>query len=250
LSFMGGLFNVVGAVLNALLSGSERRQGSWVSTMFMDDAPTTMSMMETPVATAQAPQQSSQQRAHDDIAALQKIDPDFSELQFLAQASATYASAISAEGAMNADLATSFATPAFVDWLRKRVSDWRSGGVRYVAQDIKPLGSTVIKLTLDGTLQAITVRFTGSGVRCTQDAATGTAIDGSLQSTSFIEFATFVRPSGTTTPKSAGAGGATHCPSCGAPTSAGASACPFCGTQLSATGGVWLLDKLSASAYT
>lgn len=247
---MGGLFNFVGAVIDGLFSVSqERRQGSIISTMFTSDAPTSMSMMEMPAAPEQAAP-NAQQRAHDDIASLEKIDPNFSELQFLSQAAATYASALAAEDVMNADLTASIATPDFVDSVRKRVADSNGSGTRLVAHDIKPLGSTVIKVALDGSKQAIVVRFTGSGVRCTQDVATGVAVDGSLQSGSFIEFATFVRPAGSTTPKSAGAGGATHCPSCGAPTDAGAIACPFCGTQLIGTGGAWLLDKLSASAYT
>ena len=42
------------------------------------------------------------------------------------------------------------------------------------------------------------------------------AAEGSVQNETFTEFATFVRPAGAVTPKSAQLGGATHCPSCGA----------------------------------
>jgi hypothetical protein len=111
-------------------------------------------------------------------------------------------------------------------------------------------GSAIIKVTVDGTRQAAIVRFSTSGVRFTQDTDSGVAVDGSAASETFSDFVTFVRPPGTTTPKSAGAGGATHCPSCGAPTTAGDAKCPFCGTQLTGTGGTWLLDHVSASAYT
>jgi predicted lipid-binding transport protein (Tim44 family) len=191
-----------------------------------------------------------QQRAHDDIAGLQKIDPDFSELQFLGQATDQYQAYLTADGAMNADALLPVATPNFVAWYRQHVASWRNAGMRRVVHNMQIVGSTIIKVSTDGTRQAIIVRFSSSGVRYTQDQDTGTATEGSAQPDSFSEFVTFVRPPGTTTPKTAAGGGATHCPSCGAPTTAGAAKCPFCGTQLTGTGSAWLLDKISASAYT
>lgn len=253
---MGGLFNFVGALLNFFFSDDRYRVRTtiWDSeSMLTDDTVAARATLMTAAVIppgSLTPQPPLPERTHNEIATLQQIDPDFNELQFLAQAGTAYNAYMTAEGAMNPDALTGIASPNFVATFKKRVDDWNGSGLRRVDRDVKISGSTIIRVAIDGVSQAIIVRFTGTGVRCSQDVATGTAVDGSLQSGSFIEFATFVRPAGTTTPKSAGAGGATHCPSCGAPAPAGAAACPFCGTQLTATGGTWLLDKTSASAYT
>ena len=248
---MGALFRFVNLILNGLFAG-EMRSGQRM-TIWTSDSVSTDAMMMTPQTVldpATMPQPSGAQRAHDEIATLQQIDPDFNEIQFLETATAQYNAYVAADGAMDADAMTSVATPQFVDAYRKQVADWSAAGMRRVVRDVKMMGSAVIKVSVDGTRQAIVVRFSTSGVRFTQDADSGVATDGSAASDTFTEFATFVRPPNTTTPKSAAVGGATHCPSCGAPTTAGEAKCPFCGTQLTGTGATWLIDHISASAYT
>lgn len=247
--FFGGTLRFVGAVLNALfrLRSSEDPN----LRMFTSDDVSTTAMMMTPSDQAVAsPPVSIQQRVHDEIAALQQIDPDFNDLQFLSQVTAQYQTYLAADAAMSADSLTSIGTPGFVDGYRQCVAAWKAAGLRRVVHDMKMLGSAIIRVSLDGTSQAIVVRFSTTGVRFRQDVDSGTATDGSSQSDSFTEFGTFVRPAGTSTSKPAATGGATHCPSCGAPTTAGDPVCPFCGTQLTGTGSAWLLDKISASAYT
>jgi len=242
--FFGAGLRFIGAVLDLLT----QRQGTTIWTS-EDLSTESMAMMPDMPVSAPAPV-SIQQRVHDEVAAIQQIDPDFNELQFLAQATATYQSYAAAEAAMDPDAMTAFATPEFVAGFHDCVGKWKAAGLRRVVHDVKTTGSAVIRVTLDGLRQAIVVRFISTGVRFTQDVDTGIATDGSAQSESFTEFATFVRPAGTTTPKAAAAGGTIHCPSCGAPAAAGAAVCAFCGTSLTGTGSTWLLDKLSLSAYT
>jgi inner membrane protein import complex subunit Tim44-like protein len=249
--FMGGVFQFVGAVLNVLFRA--QTTGNVRMSIWADDAPPTMDLVGLPISSMStygtAPV-SVQQRTHDEISALQQIDPDFSDIQFLTQATVQYQAYLAADGQMSADPLSHIATPEFVDAYSKRLVDLKNAGMQRVVRDVKILNSSIIKISLDGLRQAIVARFSSTGVRYTQDADTKMATDGSAQSDSFTEFATFVRPAGTTTPKSAAAGGAVHCPACGAPTTAGAATCPFCGTQLTGTGSSWLLDKISASAYT
>ncbi|HYK52954.1 MAG TPA: zinc-ribbon domain-containing transport protein [Candidatus Eremiobacteraceae bacterium] len=249
--FMGGVFRFVGAVLNMLFSAETRNNTRM--TIWTSDSVSTDAMMMTPqpvIDTATMPQPSGAQRAHDEVATLQQIDPDFNEIEFLSMATTQYNAYVAADGAMDADAIAAIATPSFVDSYRKQVADWRAAGLRRVVHDMTVSASAIIKVSVDGTRQAVIVRFSTSGVRFTQDVDSGVATDGSASSETFSDFVTFVRPPGTTTPKSAGTGGATHCPSCGAPTTAGAATCPYCGTQLTGTGGTWLLDHISASAYT
>jgi Tim44-like domain/zinc-ribbon domain len=247
---IGGIFRFVGDALNMLFkldAQSNPRMTVWTSDSLSGDA-----MMATPlpIDTATMPQPSGAQRAHDEIATLEQIDPDFNEIEFLSTATAQYDAYVAADGAMDADAMATIATPSFVDRYRKEVADWRAAGLRRVVRDMTVLASAIIKVSVDGTRQAVIVRFSTSGVRFTQDTDSGVATDGSASADTFSDFVTFVRPPGTTTPKSAGTGGTTHCPSCGAPTTAGAAQCPYCGTQLTGTGGTWLLDHISASAYT
>jgi|SRR5579863_3677549 len=248
---MGGVFRIVGTVLNALFAGETRRSSSfnmWTSDDLSELAMASQApLSDAPMITPQPPMQ---QRVHDDIATLQQIDPDFNELQFTDQATRGYQAYLAADAAMDPDALAAVATPGFIDQYRQRVAQWRSAGVRRVGHDVKILGATVMKVSVDGTQQSIIARFSSTGVCFTQDADTGVATDGSSQSETFTEFGTFVRPAGTTTPKSAADGGATHCPSCGAPSTAGAATCLFCGTQLTGTGATWLLDHISVSAYT
>jgi len=248
--FMGDIFRFVGAVLNMLFkldAQSNPRMTIWTSDSLSGDA-----MMTTPlpIDVSAMPQPTGTQRTHDEIATLQQIDPDFNEMEFLAMGNAQYNAYVAADGAMDPDALAAVATPSFVDVYRKEVADWRAAGMRRVVRGMTTTGSAIIKVSVDGTRQAVIVRFSASGVRFTQDADSGVATEGSAASQTFSDFVTFVRPPGTTTPKSAGTGGATHCPSCGAPTTSGAAKCPFCGTQLTGTGGTWLLDHVSASAYT
>lgn len=252
--FFGAALRIVGGVLNVFFRvnlSNDPNMRVWTDDAVVTEMPLTPLGATTVIAAAStAPPQTMQQRAHDEIATLQQVDPDFSEMQFLAQATAQYQSYLAADGAMSADALRPIATQNFVDGYKTCVASWANAGLRRVVKDMKMIGSAIIKVSLDGTQQAIVVRFSSSGVRYTQDSDSGVATDGSAQPDTFTEFATFVRPAGVTTPKAVSAGGATHCPSCGAPTTAGAATCPFCGTQLTGTGGTWLLDKISASAYT
>lgn len=248
--FMGALFRFANFVLGAMFNAEARNRQT---TIWTSDSVSTEAMMMTPstvLDSATMPQPSGTQRAHDEIVTLQQIDPDFNEIEFLSMATAQYDAYVAADGAMDTDALATIATGSFVDAYRKQVADWRAAGLRRVVHDMTVLGSAIIKVTVDGTRQAVVVRFSTSGVRFTQDADSGVAVEGDASSQTFSDFVTFVRPPGTTTPKSAGTGGATHCPSCGAPTTAGDAKCPYCGMQLTGTGGTWLLDHVSASAYT
>jgi predicted lipid-binding transport protein (Tim44 family) len=188
--------------------------------------------------------------AHDQIAQLQRIDPDFNEVAFLSQATNAFQAALQAEGAMNPDAVSSIGTSAFVDCLKQKVADWRNSGLTRTIGGLKLDPPTLMKISVDGTQQQMAVRFTGTAVRNTTDSMTNTLSDGSAQPQWFTEFATFVRPAGSTTPKAAAAGAPVNCPKCGAPAPPGALVCPYCSSPLSGTGGTWLLDHLSASAYT
>jgi predicted lipid-binding transport protein (Tim44 family) len=252
---MGGLLarllEIIGLIVVSIFRFATERssdgQRTWV---FQDPAQVDPGFVPTAQVWTTAPPQSIQQRVHDEVTALQQIDPDFNELQFLSQAAGIYQTYLSCDADMNADGMTSIATPQCVAAYRTCVAKWKNAGVRRVVHDMKIVGSATIKVMLDGTRQAIVVRFISSGVRFTQDSDSGVATDGSARSDSFTEFATFVRPAGTSTTKSAAAGGTTHCPSCGAPVTAGAATCAFCGTNIPGTGGTWLMDKISESAYT
>lgn len=256
--FMGGLFTFVGDVLNALFrAGSSRTtvslfsdDGSFSSATGVTVGTDVPVSMLPPEATVTPQTSSMAERAHAEIASLQTLDPDFSELGFLAVAGDQYTAYLAADGAMNADALATVATPAFVDAFRQRVAGWNAAGIQRIVSDVKILGSTVLNVSIDGTQQAIKVRVTASGVRYSRDTSTGAAVEGSMQPESFTEFATFVRPPNATTPKTVAAGGATHCPSCGAPVQSGAPTCPYCGTPLAATVASWLLDHTSVSAYT
>jgi predicted lipid-binding transport protein (Tim44 family) len=190
------------------------------------------------------------QQAQDQIAALQKIDPDFSDVGFLAAAAKTYQGALGAEGASNADALGSAATQHFRDALAQRIADWQSAGMTHHVSDVKLDSPVLFKVSVDGTQQVLMVRFTGTAVRYTADATSNIVTEGSAQSGYFTEFASFVRPAGTTTPKSVAAGAPSHCPGCGAPMQPGAAVCPYCNTPLTGTGSNWQIDKVSASAYT
>jgi hypothetical protein len=190
------------------------------------------------------------QKARQQVEDLQKIDSNFNEFGFLTVAASAYLQALAAEDAMNPSAASDVVTPAYAARLAQHVDDWKNQGLRRVIRGMKLDGTTLFKVSLDGVSQALVVRISGSGVRYTQDVATGMAAEGSVQNETFTEFATFIRPAGAVTPKSAQAGGATHCPSCGAPAPMSATRCAFCGTPLTASSAPWLLDHISQSAYT
>jgi predicted lipid-binding transport protein (Tim44 family) len=250
-ALLGRLFEIIGLIVVSIFRFANERssdgQRTWV---FQDPSQSDPEFVPTAQVWTTAPPPSIQQRVHDEVGALKQIDPDFNELQFLAQASASYQAYLAADAAMDADALTSVATPDFVTEYGTCVAKWRAAGMRRVVHDMKIAGSAIIKVMLDGTRQAIVVRLISSGVRFTQDIDSRVATDGSAQSDSFTQFGTFVRPAGTSTTKSAAAGGTTHCPSCGAPLTAGSATCAFCGTNITGTGGTWLMDKVSESAYT
>jgi predicted lipid-binding transport protein (Tim44 family) len=215
-----------------------------------DDALVTLGSASSAAPAQDSAHGSMAMRARDQLAALQRTDPNFSEVAFLAAAAAQYGAVLAAESALDARALAGIATDAFIACFQQKLDDWAAAGLRGVTRDIQLLGSTILNVSIDGSDQAILVRFVGTGVRATQDTATGAAVEGSLVSSSFTEFATFVRPAGTTTPPAAAQGGSLDCPSCGAPTVAGAARCPYCGSQLTGSGALWLISKLSASAYT
>lgn len=235
------------AIYRFLTERSSDGERMWV---FQDPAKIDPDFSPTAQTWTVAPPSSIQDRVHDEVAGLQQIDPDFNELQFLAQAAASYQTYLACDADMNADGMTAIATPQSVAAYRAHVANWQNAGLRRVVHDTKMVSSAIIRVVIDGSRQAIVVRLVSSGVRFTQNIETGGVAEGIPQADLFTVFVTFVRPPGTTTPKSPGAGGAIHCPSCGAPTTSGAVKCPFCGTQLTGTGGTWLLDHVSASAYT
>jgi predicted lipid-binding transport protein (Tim44 family) len=190
------------------------------------------------------------QKAHQQIEALQKIDPEFNEVAFLDYAAKSYLQALSAEGAMDPTIARDVISPAYATRLAGRIDDWKNEGFRRVISGQKLDGTTLFKVSLDGVSESLVVRMAGAGVRYTLDTASGVAAEGSVKNVTFSEFATFVRPTGTVTPKTAQLGGPTHCPSCGAPAPMMATKCEFCNTPLTPAGAPWLLDHVSQSAYT
>jgi predicted lipid-binding transport protein (Tim44 family) len=244
--FWSELFGSVGTLLNSL--AQDRRQREFIFTD-QSDLPSAVLGDSVPVQTAPpAPPMWVQAKAQ--IESLQKADPNFLESAFLTQSARTYAAALAAEGSMSTQALSGLVTPAFLDKLDQRIQGWRDGGFTHVVSDVQLDGPTTFKVAIGGDTQSITVRFTGSLKRFTKEDMTNLVTDGSAQTESFTEFATFVRPAGSTTPKVAGDSGPLHCPSCGAPADNGALKCAFCGAPLSGTGGAWLLDHTSASAYT
>jgi hypothetical protein len=239
--FMGVLYFV-----GALISAWFRFGGGPQTTLFrgddvmLDTAPLGPDITSVPMW----------QKARQQIEDLQKIDPNFSEVAFLSAAASAYTQALAAEGSMDPNAARDVVTPAYAARLAQRIDDWKNSGLRRVVKDTKLDGTTLFKVSLDGLTQSLVARISGSGVRYTQDAATGIAAEGSLHNESFTEFATLVRSAGAVTPKTAQLGGPTHCPSCGAPAPASATVCPFCNTPLTPGGAPWLLDHVSQSAYT
>jgi predicted lipid-binding transport protein (Tim44 family) len=226
-------------------------RGDNLTAMFTDDTVSGFNTALTPLApdmpsgTLSPPDQ-----AHAQIGSLQQIDPDFIEVAFLSSAATAYAKAIQAEGAMSADDAKDVVTQAYHDRLAARIAEWQAEGYKRVVTDLNVDGTKLFRVSIDGTSQVLTVRITGTGVRCTKDISSGVVFEGSVTRQTFNEYATFVRPAGTVTPKTTALGGAAHCPSCGAPAPATATVCQFCGTPLTPGGAPWLLDKVSQSAYS
>jgi len=244
--FWHELFGSVGSLLNSLTQTRQQREYVFVDSNGMpplglgDDAPDP--------STPAAPPMWVQAKAQ--LETLQQADSNFLETTFLTQATKAYSAVLAAEGAMSADAIASVVTPDFLDRFKKRIADWRDAGLTRFVSDVNLDPPTTFKANIGGDVQSITVRFTGSAKRFTKDDMTNLVSEGSAQVDSFTEFATFTRPAGSTTPKSADGGGAIHCPSCGAPVDAGALCCTFCGAMISGSGGTWLLDHTSVSAYT
>ena len=197
-----------------------------------------------------APAKPMWQQAKDQIAALQRIDPNFSDITFLESATKLYQAALSAGNEMNPDELGDASTQAFRDELTQRIATWRASGLVRKVTGVSVDPPTLLKIEVDGTEQRITVRFTGTSARYTVDAQSGAVTDGSKQPTLFTEFAVFSRPAGTTTATSVAAGAPVHCPGCGAPVEPGRSSCPYCNTPLGGTAAAWQIDHLSASPYT
>jgi len=197
-----------------------------------------------------APARPMWEQAKDHIAALQRIDPNFSDIAFLESATKMYQAALAAEGHMNSNELGDSATPAFRDQLTQRVAQWRATGHVRNVTDLSVDPPLLFRIAVDGTEQGITVRFTGTVTRFTADTQNGTVSEGNKQPGYFTEFAVFTRPAGTTTPKAVAAGAPAHCPGCGAPVEPGRTACPYCNTPLGGTAAAWRIDHLSASPYT
>ena len=225
----------------------------WTSDEMSPEAMAAMSVAEgnmPGVGGPTLPQPPMWQQAKDQIAALQKVDPNFSDISFLESATKLYQAALTAENDMNPGELGPAATQAFHDQLAQRIADWRaSGHIRKVTNlDLDP--PSVLKVAVDGTQQRITVRFTGTAARFTVDASNGVVVDGNKQPDLFTEFAMFTRPAGTTTAPSVAQGAPAHCPGCGAPVEPGSTVCPYCSTPLTGTASAWQIDHLSASPYT
>lgn len=257
---MGGVMNVLGFFINVAWRSGSTRQSIFFSdndgndVMFSSLSPSTTLLdpqmdLSTTTATSVA-SQPMWAKAQQQVDALKQIDSDFNQIAFLDYAAKAWTQAQTAEGSMDASSASAVVTPAYLANLKTRIDDWKNQGFRRVVSGLKLDGTTLYKVSLDGVSQSLVVRIAGSGVRYTQDTATGSAADGDMQSETFTEFATFVRPAGAVTPKTAALGGQTHCPSCGAPAPASATVCPFCNTPLTPSGAPWLLDHVSQSAYT
>lgn len=246
--FWTSLLDSVASLFGTLAQG---RKPTLEMSMFGDDLaglPSSVTSADNDLASPPAPPMWVQAKAQ--LETLQKADPEFLETNFLAQASKTYAAALAAEGAMDDAPLAGLVSPAYEQHFHARVVAWKNGGFTRVVSDVRLDDPTTFKVSIGGDVQAITVRFTGSATRFTREDMTNVISDGSAQSQSFTEFATFVRPAGSTTPKAAALAGALHCPSCGAPVADGALRCSFCGAAISGSGGTWLLDRTSASAYT
>lgn len=181
---------------------------------------------------------------------LQKADPNFLESDFLAQASKTYGVVLAAEGAMDAGQIAPLVSASFLQCFQERIDQWHSGGFTRTVAQVELDPPVTLRVAIGGEQEAITLRFTGAAARFTKEDMTNLVTEGRAQPDSFTEFATFVRPAGSTTPQSTATGAPSHCPSCGAPVESGALKCTFCGAPLTGSGGTWLLDHLSASAYT
>jgi hypothetical protein len=187
--------------------------------------------------------------ARDDVRGLKAIDPNFSDIAFLAQAAQTYQAVLTAEAATDMEKVSAVTTKRFRDCVAAAASERRAHGLMEHVSDVEFHPSTIVNVSVAGAHHRIVARLSGTWVRYTADASTCILTDGSTQRQPFTEFVTFVRPAGTTTPKPIGVGAPTHCPGCGAPTRPGTVICPFCGTPLTGTGGTWQLDSVSATPY-
>jgi predicted lipid-binding transport protein (Tim44 family) len=240
-----GLLNFIAWLINGNSSATVR---AWTSDSI--DIPPDAFGDATATATPEAPSTPMWQQAKAQIASLSTIDPDFSEVAFLEQATSIYLAALLAENDMNPSGLGDRATAHFVDQLTQCVTQWQSAGLVRHVSDVKLDSPMTFKVSVDGLQQLITVRFSGQALRYTADDSNCVVTDGSKQPALFTEFAVFVRPAGTTTPKAVGAGAPAHCPSCGAPVDPGVAVCPYCNTPLTGTGSNWQIDRLSASPYT
>ncbi len=246
--FWSELFGSVGNLINGLTRNGDRE---FVFVDRSDSSTTLDDLINEPAAQTAAPSAPPMWvQARAQLETLQKADPNFLESGFLTQAAKTYATVLAAEGGMSTDSISAIVTPAFVASLTERINNWRNGGYTRVVSDVALDAPTTFKVAIGGETQSITVRFTGTMKRYTKEDMTNLVSEGSAQSQSFTEFATFTRPAGSTTPKDSANGAPLTCPSCGAPVDSGALKCAFCGAALSGTGGTWLLDHTSVSAYT
>jgi predicted lipid-binding transport protein (Tim44 family) len=218
--------------------------------VFSDQGDTTILSAAQIQAQNAAPAPSMMTQAKAQLDNLHQVDPNFSEPDFLIAASKIYSALLAAEGAMDADQAASLVTPSFLTFFRQRIQKWRDGGFTRTVSDLCLDPPMTMKLSVDADQEAITVRFTGTARRFTKEDMTNLVTEGSAQTDSFTEFVTFVRPAGSTTPAQIANGAPAHCPSCGAPADSGALKCAYCGAPLTGTGGMWLLDHTSNSAYT
>lgn len=243
------LFNFVAWLLNGVFGSDEARARQF----FADNDISMDAMAATPPSPEPTMSDSAAkpmwQQAKDQVASLQKVDPDFSDIAFLEQATQTYQKALAAENDMNASELGAAATQSFVDSLSQCITQWQSSGLMRKLTDLKLDPPTLFKVSVDGMQQRILVRFTGQAARYKVDATSGVLVDGSKQPAYFTEFGVFVRPAGTTTPKSTAAGAPAHCPGCGAPVQPGLATCPYCNTPLTGTSATWQIDTLSASPY-
>jgi predicted lipid-binding transport protein (Tim44 family) len=219
--------------------------------VFSDQSDTTMlTAAQIQAQTAPPAAASMLTQAKAQLASLQQVDTNFSERDFLTAAAKIYNALLAAEGAMDPEQIASLVTPNFLSCFRQRIQKWRDAGFTRTVSDVCLDPPMTMKLSVDADQEAITVRFTGTARRFTKEDMTNLVTEGSAQTDSFTEFVAFVRPAGSTTPARTANGAPVHCPSCGAPADSGALKCAYCGAPLTGTGGTWLLDHTSDSAYT
>src|ERR1700680_1799577 len=143
-------FDFVASVLDGVLgNGANRTTRLWTNDDVSPEAFADLSAGDTQQAAGPPPKPMYEQEK-DQVVALQKIDPDFSDVTVLQQAAKTYQAALAAEGGMNAAALGSAATQAFADQLAQRVSQWQSAGLVHTVSGATVHPPMLFKVSVDG----------------------------------------------------------------------------------------------------